>query len=146
MNTILDILAELLGVGRARFAEESRQRARRWGLVGILVVLLLCSGCATKAVNSHYAAGDSAIRMVGMDNNGVGVGVDMFRWQEVAAHPFAHLAGVGADVTSFAAVVKVVKDWLAKQGGNSDAASTPPATINVSGNNGPVTVNYGKRR
>ena len=52
MRTLLDILASYLGIGLAQFNAESRQRARRWGLVGILAALLLCSGCATRQSSS----------------------------------------------------------------------------------------------
>ena len=50
MRTLLDILAEILGVGRAQFCAESRQRARRWGLVTISSLCALWfTGCGTVA-------------------------------------------------------------------------------------------------
>lgn len=110
-------------------------------------LLLVCSGCATKLTNLHYAANDPAVKVVGMDGGGVGLGLDLLRWREVSEHPFAHLAAAGADFTSLAAVFKLVKDYLAKHkiaggGDSADPAAPAAPTITINGNNN--TINYKK--
>ena len=158
MRTLLDILAEILGVGRAQFRAESRQRARRWGLVGIVLFAIAMSGCASlydaqRRTNNH--ARQSIIQAVPLQANGIGAGVGLnvlALFDSASAMPQTGgewTTAIVAFVTDAAAAIGTgYAAYQAAQPSGASTASAPPATVNVSGNQGPtsVTVNYGKKK
>ena len=156
MNTLLDILAEILGVGRAQFRAESRQRARRWGLVGIVLFAIAMSGCASlydaqRRSNNH--ARTAIIQAVPLQGSGVGAGVGLnvlALFDGASAMPQTGgewTTAIVAFVTDAAAAIGTgYAAYQAAQPSSGSAASAPPATIYIQGNTGPVNVHTGKRQ
>ena len=164
MKRITARMARKVHIATAKFLmklEAAHKKAKKSKLIFGCAVALLAfalSGCASlydaqRRTNNH--ARQSIIQAVPLQGNGIGAGVGLnvlALFDSASAMPQTGgewTTAIVAFVTDAAAAIGTgYAAYQAAQPSGASTASAPPATVNVSGNQGPtsVTVNYGKKK
>ena len=156
MKRITARMARKVHIATAKFLmklEAAYKNAKKSKLIfGCAVTIsslcaLWCAGCSTIPNTMRLSQQDQFLH-AGVDAQGMPfVGANLLNLGTMIDHPCQTLTTLSFDGVGTAAVIKWATDAWDKHTASS-TASTPPAAVNVSGNQGPtsVTVNYGKKK